>query len=218
MPDQDDFDPIGKDWARAYDACVRGEDPVATADELLRAVARMLRKCGGCPSFTDIEAALTAYWLKLSAARALETTVDESVSREFHQALDSTYRDVTDWRIDIIAMRTARVIALELEQGVYSPEHPAELKIHLGAQIVEHLVCHRSLDAARAHAVGLAFQTNKAAYDYHNQVLMLAREQIRKLGRQLSLDPTAQSLRRPRILPPVNTASILFDAERFRLD
>src|SRR5690348_15744032 len=218
MPDQDEFDPVGRDWKRAYALCASGGDLEEAGDEVLRAVTRMIRRCGGCPSFREIEALLKDFWHGIEDANTRSRDSLSSDWLQFDACLGRLYKGACDNRIDMIALRTARVMAHEMAEELSVLERRAEIGFRLGILLVQNIICHRALDVARAHGVGIAFRTPTAAHAYHDELLSRIHEHIRKIGTQLTVDPSGQSVRRLRVLPQSETSAMLFDDKRFRFD
>lgn len=218
MPDQDEFDPIGRDWRRAYDQCVGGEqDTDKIGESLMRALTRMLQHSGGCAVFDDLDAALD----RLVSALP---TLDGDLARrqayaDFAAELDRIARKpgVIDHRLDVVAIRTARGLGAQLLNGTYMPGVPGALRNHLGTHIAQNMLCHRVLDAARAHAVGLAFTSHLSAHEHHDRLIEALRDHIARIGRQLALDPSGGRVRHARLVPSQTTAAMLWD-DTWRLE
>lgn len=218
MADQDEFDPIGRDWRRAYEQCVGGEQDTDTVGEsLLRALTRMLQHSGGCTVFDDLEAALER--LVTAVPSADGEPARRQVYAEFAAELDRVARKpgTIDHRLDVVAIRTARGLGTQLLNGSYTPGVPGALRNHLGMQIAQNMLCHRTLDAARAHAVGLSFTSHASAHVYHDHLIEALHDHIARIGRQLALDPTGGRVRHLRLVPSQTTAAMLWD-DTWRLD
>jgi hypothetical protein len=219
MPDQDEFDPIGRNWRHAYDLLLGGTSDVDhIANEVLLAVTRMVRRSGGCTVLPDLQRALEDFWIACYSRASLWHDITSDGAYHLLDArLDALAKGVTDRRIEMIAIRSARAVAMQLAQGSLQPKHTTALKQYFGAQIVEHLVCHRALDPARAHAVGLAVSTCEQAHAVHDAVLERLRPALAKVGARLAEDPTGRTVRRLRLVPPPGLDDLLF-ADEYRFD
>jgi hypothetical protein len=133
------------------------------------------------------------------------------------ESLDRLAKTVCDDRIGTIAMRSAKIIALQLRRGDIEPYRLFELKIHLASQIIRDLIRHCFLDTARAFAVGGRFRKGTESQAFYDQVMNHIDSAIPALGTRLADNPTGKDLRRYRIVPKPTTASMMFN-EDFRLD
>ena len=133
------------------------------------------------------------------------------------ERLDSLAKTVCDERIGTVAIRSAKIIALQLRRGDIEPHRLFELKIHLASQIIRDLIRHCFLDTARAFAVGGRFRSGPESQAFYDNVMNHINSAVPALGTRLADNPTGKGLRRYRIVPKPTTASMMFN-EDFRLD
>ena len=223
MADQDEFEKLGPEWQRVYERYRDGGESYEVGDEILLTLPRVLRVIGGCQNFRALETVLQEYWAdkyQSSGKRSLWDTAPTPFPKgKLNDLLDDLTRKTRDRRLDTVAIRSARIVACQLSSHEFLPAKSTELSNHLGACIIQDYICHRVLDMARAHAVGVRFLTFADSHAFHDEVLDYLGPALRKYGQQLALDPTGQFIRRvPRLIEKRTTASMLFDGENFQLD
>jgi hypothetical protein len=210
MPDQDDFEPLAKCWKPLYDDFGKEEMTAEQlADESLRIVTQMLHVCKGCPALDTLLPALESFWS--DSLRPSIWAPDVSPRDHLDTTLRALERQYDDRRIDAVAIRTAQRIANDLATGLYRPATRQELHRHFATTLIQQLIRHCYLDAARANAVGRRFPTSDAAHAYAAQVLALAQPGCQQLGKYMLRDSSAQKARRPRIIPRQRTEDMLLN-------
>ena len=216
MPDQDDFEPLARQWRPAYSGYLDSGAADVIADEAIRVATAMLRCCGGCPLLSQLSDALWQYRDAIQT-RSLWNPSPHEADLVLKERLDSFARDVSDQRISTIAIRSAKVAAFQLKQGELAPHRSFELRLHLASQIIHDLISHCFLDAARAQAVGGRFRIVAQSRTFYDNVMSHIDSAAYKLAHRLVDDPTGKGLRRFRIVPKPTTASMMFNTD-FRLD
>ncbi len=216
MPDQDDFEPLGRQWRPAFDSYLDAGAADVIADEAIRVATTMLRCCGGCTILAQLSDALWQYRV-VTQTGSLWNPSPQEADLVLKGRLDNIERDVSDQRISAIALRSAKVTAFQLKQGEIAPQRPSELQLHLASQIIKDLVSHCFLDAARAQAVGGRFRSVAQSGEFYDNVMGYLDAAAYKLAQRLLNHPTGKGLRRLRIVPKATTTSMMFNPE-FRLD
>lgn len=223
MADQDEFEPPGQEWNATKDCYVNDGRAEDVGKEILKVLPRVIRTIGGCPIFLEINAVLHRYSEERNS-NANSGSLWGNLPSPFptgqvNNALDDLALKTKDRRLDTVAIKSARIVACQLSSNRFIPAQPIELSNHLGASIIEHYICHRVLDTARALAVGPRFRTFAQSHAFHDQVLEYLQPSIQKFGAQLASDPTGQLFRRPSGLEVKHkTADILHDATNFSLE
>lgn len=216
MPDQDDFEPLARQWHPAFDGYLDSVAGDIIADEAIRVATAMLRYCGGCPILLELSDALWQYRDAIQT-RSLWNPSPNEADLVLKERLDSLARDVSDQRISTVAIRSAKVTAFQLKQGELAPHRSFDLRLHLASQIIKDLISHCFLDAARAQAVGGRFRSIAQSSAFYDNVMGHIDSAAHKLAHRLVDDPTGKGLRRFRIVPKATTASMMFNTD-FRLD
>lgn len=216
MPDQDDFEPLAKQWHPAYYNYLDSGPADVVADEAIRVATAMLRYCGGCPILPQLSEALWQYRDAIQTDSLWNKPLREA-DLLLNERLDSLARTVSDERIGTVAIRSAKITALQLRRSEIAPHRSCELKIHLASQVIKDLIRHCFLDTARAYAVGGRFRSGAESQAFYDNVMSHIDSAVCALGTRLANDPTGKGLRRYRIVPKPTTASMMFN-EDFRLD
>jgi hypothetical protein len=217
MPDRDDFEPLARQWRPVYDRCCDNATSVEVADEGLQVVTMMLRNCGGCEILPELSEVLWHYQEKL-AGNNLWTPLAEKAFFQLWTSLDNLARKEANQRVHMVAIRSAQIIALQLQEGIVKPHHFYTLQTHLAGQITKDLIAHCFLDAARAQSIGSRFRTGMEAHLFYDEVMTSLKPGIAKLAKQLVKRPTGKHLRHTPIdSKKYDTRSILHN-EDFRLD
>ena len=217
MPDQDEFEQLAKQWRPGYDGYLTDMSSLEIANEALRVATYMLRDCGGCPILPQLSELLWDYQMKASE-HTLWNPLSNEAFLDLYEALDDFAGHVIDQRVSTIAVRSAKTIALQLQDGEADPDRPFEMKTLLATQVIKDLIGHSFLDTARANSVGERFHTSTEAHLFYDEVMKSLNTGVGKIATQLARRPTGKRLRQHNILPvKPNTRSILFD-KAFRLD
>src|SRR5438105_299176 len=138
MPDQDDFEPLARQWRPAFNSYLDSGTADVIADEAIRVATAMLRCCGGCSILSQLSDALWQYREAIQT-RFLWNPSPQEADLVLKGRLDSIARDVSDQRISTIAIRSAKVTAFQLKQGELAPHRSPELQLHLASQIIKNL-------------------------------------------------------------------------------
>src|SRR6266568_747116 len=215
MPDQGEFEPLARQWKPAFEDYQDNAASDAIADEALRVVAAMLRCCGGCPILPRLHDMLWEYQGGV-VSHTIWTPSSHEVDYLLNEKLDLLAQNVGDQRVEMVAIRSARKVALQLKEQMVTPRRPSELKSHLATQIIKDLIGHCFLDAARASAVGGRFLTGEEAHDFYDEVMGHIDLGARQMGYRLAINPTGKRLQRYRVLPVKHTTSSIIYSDDFR--
>src|SRR5947208_1051916 len=120
MPDQDEFEPLARQWRSAFDSYLNSGATEVIADEAIRVATAMLRCCGGCPILPQLSDALWQYRDAIQNHSLWDPSPHEA-DLVLKEKLDSLARDVSDQRISTVAIRSAKVTAFQLKQGGLAP-------------------------------------------------------------------------------------------------
>lgn len=216
MPDQDDFEPLARQWHPAFDSYLDSGSAEVVAEEAIRVATAMLRCCGGCPILPELSEALWQYRDTIRTDSLWQHS-PQGAGPLLNESLDRLAKTVCDDRIGTVAIRSAKIIALQLRRGDIEPHRHFELKIHLASQIIKDLIRHCFLDTARAFAVGGRFRKGTESQAFYDHVMNHIDSGVPSLGTRLANNPTGKGFRRYRIVPKPTTASMMFN-EDFRLD
>jgi hypothetical protein len=215
MVDLDDFDPMGKQWDHAHqDFSDNGSDE-QVADEALRVAAAMLRACGGCSILPQLQECLWEYYQTISSHTLWSPTLKEA-DAALYEKLDllSQVDLVCDKRIETIAIRSTKRMALQLREQHASSERPIQLQTKLATLIIKDLIGHSFLDLSRAMSVGKRFTTPEQAFQFYDEVMKCIESGAVSIGRRLARKPNAERLQRYRIIKSTHTTrSMLYDKE-----
>ena len=167
MPDLDDFEPLARQWKSLCNDYVDSDvSAYAIADEAIRVANAMLRRCGGCPILPELAEALGQYNQAIQAGKS-----SQQADAQLNQRLDTLARVVNDERISTLAIRSAKITALQLHESTGIPGRSNNLEVHLASQIIKDLIGHCFLDTARAYALGNRFSTNAKSQAFYDTVL-----------------------------------------------
>lgn len=219
MIDLEDFDPMGKQWKPAHDDFLNGSSSEKVADEALRVAAIMLRVCKGCSTLPQLHEILWEYYKKVSSHTLWSPTLGEA-DTTLYEKLDLLSREseTTDKRIETVAIRSAKKMALQLrERNIHSQRYP-QLRIELASLIIKDLIGHSFLDLSRAISVGNRFATHEQAFQFYTEVMEDIEPGVAKMGRRLARKPTAERLQGYRILKNTHTTRSMLYNEDFRFD
>jgi hypothetical protein len=216
MPDQDDFEPLARQWHPAYDSYLDSGSADVVADEAIRVATAMLRCCGGCPILPELSETLWQY-RDMIRTDSLWSNSPHDSGLLLNDRLDALAKTVCDDRIGTVAIRSAKIIALQLRRGDIKAHRLFELRLHLASQIIRDLIRHCFLDAARAIAVGGRFRSSSESQAFYDNVMKHIDSAVPTIGTRLANNPTGKGIKRYRIVPKLTTASMMFN-EDFRLD
>ncbi len=219
MPDQDEYEPLARQWLNGYKRYI--DDANSTyeeiADDALRVVTKMLRDCGGCsllPQMTDL---LWQYQLQLIQGN-LFSEYSYEVLTQFNDRLDMLAKSVANRRIETVAIRSARTVAMQLQTGRVGVDDYSTLRYQIAAQVVKDLIRHSFLDKARAFSIGRRFPNETEAHQFYNCVLTSIDQGMESLVKQFIDRPHGERLRYSSpFFKKQSTRSMLFD-RRFRMD
>ncbi len=219
MADQDEYEPLARQWKKNYERYVG--DPNSKCEEIadgaLRTVTKMLRSCGGCSLLPELTDLLWDCQLKMMQGNLFSEDSWQTLMHINNQ-LDALAKDVADQRIDMVAIRSIRTVAVKL--GVSGTQRASYDTFHnqVAAQIVKDLVRHSFLDKARAFSVGKRFSNGEEAYHFYQQVMTFIDSGIDSVVRQFVNHPNGEGLRyRSQLCLKQSTRAMLYD-ESFRLD
>jgi hypothetical protein len=215
MVDLDDFDPMGKQWQHAHQNFLDNTSSEQVADEATRVAAAMLRACGGCSLLPQLQEFLWEYYKTISSHTLWSPTLKEA-DATLYEKLDllSQVDGVCDKRIEAVAMRSTKRMALELREKHASSERYAELQGKLGTLVIKDLIGHSFLDLSRAMSVGKRFTTYEQAFQFYDEVMKCIEPGAVSMGRGLARKPNAERLKGYRIMKKTHTtSSILYDEE-----
>lgn len=217
MPDQDDFEPLARQWHPAFVDYQSEATSEEVAEEALRVAAAMLRFCGGCPILPQLSDLLWQYQLK-AADDSLWNPLSQEAFVHLNDALNSLARDVSDQRICTVAIRSAKIVSLQLQEKDVAPDRPFALSKYLATQVIKDLISHCFLDAARAYSVGGRFQTGTDAHLFYEEVTSSIDSVVGKMASQLTRRPTGKRLRQAHVLTAKHTTRSMLHDKAFRLD
>jgi hypothetical protein len=216
MVDLDDFDPMGKQWEHAKNDFLTDASGEEIADEALRVVAAMLRACGGCSILPQLHEVLWEFYKKVSSQTLWSPTLKDA-NYAFQESLDQLSRaeTVCDKRIETVAIRSTMKLAVQLKGSYTNKTYSySQLRTQLASHIIKDLIGHSFLDVTRALSVGRRFGTNKQAFQFYEEVMNHIEPGAIEIGRRLAKKPTAERLRRFRIVKERhNTISMLYSDE-----
>lgn len=217
MPDLDDFEPLARQWKPLCNEYVDGSDSASTiADEAISVATAMLRRCGGCPILPDLTDALEHYHLAIQGGNASGQVLREAAA-QLSQRLDTLAQTVSNERISTLAIKSAKITALQLYEGAVTLGGSNNLAGHLASQLIKDLIGHCFLDTARAYAVGRRFSTNAESQAFYDTVMQRIDFVAPPLGKRLAQDPTGKSLGHLRAVPK-QAASLPQHDEGYRLN
>ncbi len=217
MPDQDDFEPLARQWKPLCNAYVNSDASAhSIADDAIRVATAMLRCCGGCPILPDLADALEQYSEAIRTGN-LWKKPSSVPDTQLSQKLDALARVVSNERISTIAIRSAKITAIQIHEGSGTSDRRNDLETHLASQIIKDLIGHCFLDTARAYAVGKRFSTNAASQPFYDTIMQRIDSAIPALGARLAQDPTGKSLRHLRAIPKQTIVPMIYNQE-YRLD
>lgn len=211
MPDLDDFEPLARQWKSLCSNYVGSDvSAYAIADEAIRVANAMLRRCGGCPILPELAEALEHYNGAIQAEK-LGRKPSRHADAQLNQSLDTLARSVSNERISTIAIRSTKIIALQLHEGAATLSGSNNLDVHLASQIIKDLIGHCFLDTARAYAVGNRFSTSAKSQAFYDTVMQRIDFVTPTLGKRLAQDPTGKSLERLLTVPKQTVTPTLYD-------
>jgi hypothetical protein len=225
MADQDEYEPLARQWKTSYELFVnavgRSEDLDAEckeiADSALHTVTKMLRVCGGCSLLAKLTNLLWEEHLHMMPGSLFYEDAWPTLLRIYNQ-LDELATHVADHRIDMIAIRAARTVAVELYQKQLAYTNYQTFHHQVTAQVLKDLIRHSFLDKARAFSVGKRFSAGREAYQFYQAVMRCIENNMQDIVQQFASHPTGTGLRyRSRLFPKQKTSNIL-DNEYFRMD
>jgi len=217
MPDLDDFEPLARQWKPLCNEYVDGSDSAyAIADEAISVATAMLRRCGGCPLLPELTEALEHYHLAIQGGNGSRQALREAIA-QLNQRFDTLAQTVRNERIGTLAIRSAKITALQLYGGTVIPDGSTSLAGHLASQLIKDLIGHCFLDTARAYAVGRRFSTHVESQAFYDTVMQRIDSTAPSLGKRLAQDPTGKSLRHLRAIPKQATPLPQYD-EGYRLN
>ncbi len=197
MPDCDEFEKIADGWRPVRNRFVdpdTGSDEENVADIVDRAiitVAQMLSTCGGCSCLPQLITLLTntiSPFPLSEIGSSLPTTLIQ-----INEKLAEIVREHTNERINMVAARSTLTLAIEMQ---YKGQLiPSQIPEKLASQVINDLIRHCCLDAARAQAIGKRFVSASDAYDFYNRVITMSQEGIEKLARKLVQQPDGSLLK-----------------------
>lgn len=219
MIDQEDFDPMGKQWNPAHNDFLSGASSEKVADEALRVATVMLRVCKGCSILPHLHEILWEYYTKISEHALWSPTLKEADALLYKKLESLTKEDgITDKRIETIAIRSTKKMALHLRENKVVSLRYSQLQTRLASLLIKDLIGHSFLDLARAMSVGKRFATHEQAFEFYSEVIEHIEPGATQIGRRLVRKPTAERLKGYRILKNTHTTrSMLYD-EEFRFD
>jgi hypothetical protein len=217
MPDRDEFEPLARQWSPVYERYCDKASSTEIADEGLQIATMMLRNCGGCTILPDLSDLLWSYQEKLSN-NDLWNPLTEEAFLQIWTSLDQLAQNEANWRVHMVAVRSAQTVALQLKEEIFKPRRSSALKTHLAGQIIKDLIAHSFLDAARAQSIGGRFRTGTEAHLFYNEVMMSLEPAVAKIAKQLVKRPSGKYLRSsPIISKKYDTRSMLHN-DAFRFD
>ena len=154
----------------------------------------MLRDCGGClllPQMTDL---LWQYQFQLAQGSLFTATSQEALI-QINDQLDILARSVANQRIEMVAIRSARTVAIQLRTSQVKSEDYHTLQYRFATQVIKDLIRHSFLDKARAFSVGKRFHNVTEAYQFYSHVMTSIDQGIGSLVKQFVRRPNGRHLR-----------------------
>lgn len=225
MADEDKYEPLARQWSESYKRYVSNSNHVddlnseckEIADGALRTVTKMLRSCGGCPLLLQLTNLLWDCQLKMMPGN-LFSEDSWQILVHINNQLDVLAKDVANQRIDMVAIRSVRAVAVELCVSKMQQASYHELHNQVAKMMVKDLIRHSFLDKARAFSVGKRFSDGEEAHHFYQQVMTFIESGMEGVVKQFINHLNGKGLRyRSQLCRKQSTRAMLHD-EKWRLD
>lgn len=210
MPDQDDFEPGGRVWRKLermyFDEAQSAEDISA---HLQSRIALMLRICGGIPVLPELLRMLSDYYDKVTKRTLWQWQASGSAEAELEDLLRQLEVNHARSRLSMVAIRSARAIAVDLACNDTCPVPPFKVPERIVIDIARHMF----LDRARALAIGKRFTSSLESYIFYEEVMRRFNPHAKRMAASLAHDHSGRTVKRDRIAVRSATRTLMYDGD-----